>query len=97
LTALYLAGSKNTDSWHASWGDLQRASPLDAPMVPASSTTITADDECLPCNGFYLSEPICLGNFEFIAIYFGGLSQSPRRGNEAAIFMGSTCSRVSTP
>jgi hypothetical protein len=25
LTTLYLAGAKNTDSWHARKGDLQRA------------------------------------------------------------------------
>jgi hypothetical protein len=35
-------------------------------------------------------EPVRLGNFEFITDYFGGLSLSPRRGNEGAIFVGLT-------
>jgi hypothetical protein len=35
-------------------------------------------------------EPAHLGNFEFIADYFCGLSLSPRRGNEGAIFVGLT-------
>jgi hypothetical protein len=33
LTILYLAGAKNTNCWHAKKGDLQRAFPLDVPMV----------------------------------------------------------------
>jgi hypothetical protein len=36
LTTLYLANAKNTDSWHTRRGDLQRAFPLDVPMVPSS-------------------------------------------------------------
>jgi hypothetical protein len=31
-----LAGAKNSDSWHASKRDLQRAFPLDVSMVPSS-------------------------------------------------------------
>jgi hypothetical protein len=91
LTTLYLAGAKNTDSWHARKRDLQRATPLDVAMVPSSSIAVTAD------GGFSLGEPVHLGNFEFIADYFGSLSLSPRRGNESAIFMGSTRSEASTP
>jgi hypothetical protein len=64
---------------------------------PSSSVTMTTDGECLACGGFSLGKPICLGNFEFIADYFGGLSLSPRRGNEGTIFMGSTHSGASTP
>jgi hypothetical protein len=36
LTTLYLAGAKNTNSWHARKGDLQRAFPLDVLMAPLS-------------------------------------------------------------
>jgi hypothetical protein len=96
LTTLYLASAKNTDSWRARKGDLYRATPLDISMVPSSSITITADGERLACGGFSLSEPVGLGNFEFIADYFGGLRLSHRRGNEGAIFVGSTHSRAST-
>jgi hypothetical protein len=66
-------------------------------MVPSSSIAITADGERLACGGFSLREPIRLGNFEFMADYFGSLSLSLRRGNEGAIFMGSTHSGSSTP
>jgi hypothetical protein len=31
-----LAGAKNTDSWHARKGDLQRTFLLEVPMVPSS-------------------------------------------------------------
>jgi hypothetical protein len=63
-------------------------------MVPSSSIT---DGECLTCGGFSLDKPIHLGNFKFIADYFGGLSLSPWRGNDDTIFVGSTHSGASTP
>jgi hypothetical protein len=66
-------------------------------MVPSSSIIIAADGKCLTSGGFSLGEPVHLGNFEFIADCFGCLSLSPRRSNEDAIFMGSTCSVASTP
>jgi hypothetical protein len=66
-------------------------------MVPSSSIAITIDDERLACGGFSLGEPVCLGNFEFITEYFCGQSLSPMRGNEGAIFVGSTRSGASTP
>jgi hypothetical protein len=59
-------------------------------MVLSSSIAIIADNEHLTWCGFSLGEPIHLGNFEFIADYFSGLSLSPRRGNERAVLMGST-------
>jgi hypothetical protein len=86
---------RNTNSWHARKGDLQCATPLDVPMVPSSSIANTADDECLACGGLCLSEPIRLGNFEFITNYFSSLSLSPKRGNEGSIFVGSTHSGLS--
>jgi hypothetical protein len=74
-----LAVRKNNDSWHARKEDLQRAFPLDVPMVPSSTITIAIDGERLTCAGFSLSEPVCLRNFKFIADYFGDLSL-PLRG-----------------
>jgi hypothetical protein len=65
-------------------------------MVPSSSIIIAADGECLTCDGFSPSEIVRLGNFEFIANYFGGLSHSPRRGHAGAAFMGSTRSGAPT-
>jgi hypothetical protein len=56
-------------------------------MVPSSSIVVAADGECLTCRGFSLGEPIRLGNFEFIADYFNGLSLFPKRGNEGVPFM----------
>jgi hypothetical protein len=54
LDHLILAGAKNTDNWHATKGDLQRAFPLHVLMVPSSVLTIGADSECLSCGGFSL-------------------------------------------
>jgi hypothetical protein len=97
LTTLYLAGAKNTDSWRAKKGDLQHATPLDVPMVPSSSIVITTDGEHLACGGFSLSDPVHLGNFQFITNYISGPSLSPMRGNEGTIVVGSTHSEASTP
>jgi hypothetical protein len=97
LTTLYLADAKNTDRWCAKKENLQHAFPLDVMVVPSSTIVIAADGECLTCCGFSLGETIHLGDFEFIADYFGGLSLSPRRGNAGAGFMGSTHSRAPTP
>jgi hypothetical protein len=74
---------------------LQRAFPLDVPMVPSSAITIAADGECLTCGGFSLGETVRFRSFEFIADYFSGLSLSPRSGDSGAAFMGST--RNGTP
>jgi hypothetical protein len=66
LTILYLVSAKNIDIWCAKKGDLQRAFPLDVPMVPSPVIAVTADGERLMCGGFSLDETVCLGNFEFI-------------------------------
>jgi hypothetical protein len=52
--------------------------------------TVIADSERLTCGGFSLGENSHLGNFEFIADNFRGLSLSARRGTIGATFMGST-------
>jgi hypothetical protein len=65
-------------------------------MVPSSTIIVTTNDEHLTCGGFSLGETVCLRNFEFITDYFGGLSLSPKRGDEGAVFMGSTHSGAST-
>jgi hypothetical protein len=66
-------------------------------MILSSSIAIIADGERLVYGGFSLSETVHLGNYAFIADYFGGLSLSPRRGDKAAAFVGSTHSGASTP
>jgi hypothetical protein len=92
-----LAGAKNIDNWHTGKGDLQRAFPLDVSMVLSYAITIATDGEHLTCDGFSLSKIVRLGNFKFIADYFGSLSLSPKRGDTGAAFMGSTHSGASTP
>jgi hypothetical protein len=77
LTTLYLTSARNTNNWRARKGDLQRAFPIDIPMVPSSVLAITSDGECLSCSGFSLSETIRFGSLEFITDLFGGLSLSP--------------------
>jgi hypothetical protein len=64
--------------------------PQAIPMVPSSSIAIPADGKCLTCGGFSLGELVHLGNFKFIADYFGSLSLSPKRSDECAISVGST-------
>jgi hypothetical protein len=66
-------------------------------MVPSSAIVVATNGERLKCGGFSLGKTIRLGNFEFIADYFCGLSLSPGRGDEGASFMASTCSGASTP
>jgi hypothetical protein len=66
-------------------------------VVPSSSIIVVTDGECLAYGGFSLGKPVHLGNFEFIANYFGSLSLSPRRGNGGAVIVGSTHSMPSTP
>jgi hypothetical protein len=65
-------------------------------MVPSSAITITTDGECLTCSGFSLGKPIRLGNFNFIADYFDGLSLSIGGGDSGTTFMGSTRRAAST-
>jgi hypothetical protein len=97
LTTLYLAGAKNTDSWHARKGDFQCTFPLDVQMVPSSTLTIATDDKRLACGGFYLSETAHLGSFEFTTDYFNGMSLSLRRSNTGVTFIGSTHSGSPSP
>jgi hypothetical protein len=67
------------------------------PMVPSSSIIVTVNGQRLTCGGFSLTEPVHLGNFEFITNYFDSLSLSPKRGNEGTVIVGSTRSGASTP
>jgi hypothetical protein len=66
-------------------------------MVPSSMINIAAEGEHLTCGGFSLGETVRLGNFEFIADYFSGLTLSPRRGDSGTTFMGSNCSGTPSP
>jgi hypothetical protein len=70
--------------------------PLDVLMVSLSTIIVAADGERLTCSEFSLGETIHLGNFEFTADYFGGLSLTPRRGDACATSMGSTRNGAST-
>jgi hypothetical protein len=63
-------------------------------MVPSSAIV---DGEHLTCGEFSVGKTVHLGNFKFIAEYFGSLSLSPMRGDEGAAFRGSTHSKASTP
>jgi hypothetical protein len=97
LTTLYLVGAKNTDSWHARKGDLQRAFPLDVLMVPTSALTIVANGERLSCDVFSLSKTIRFGSLEFITDCFGGLSLSCMGDGSDAAVMGSTDGGTPSP
>jgi hypothetical protein len=90
LTTLYFADAEITDGWRVRKGNLQRAFPLDVPMVHSSTLVVSADSERLTCGGFSLSEIVPHGSLEFIADCFCDLSLSPMRNNSGAAFMGAT-------
>jgi hypothetical protein len=54
-------------------------------MVPSYVIAIAVDDESLMCGEFSLGETVRLGNIEFIANYFGGLSLSPMWGEQTPL------------
>jgi hypothetical protein len=77
LTTLYLAGAKNTDSWHARMGDLQRTFPLDVPMVASPRLSFITNDNNPTDIGLAPGSAIHFGSLEFITDPFGHLSLSP--------------------
>jgi hypothetical protein len=77
-------------------GDLQCAFPLDRSDGSIIFNRHCTDDECLTYGGFFLGETVHVGNFKFIADYFGSMSLSPRKGDEDTTLMGSTRSGAST-
>jgi hypothetical protein len=74
LTNLYLAVAKNTNSWRARKGDLQRAFPLDIPMVISSKLSFVANGNNLTSVGLTPGETICFGSLELTADRFGCLT-----------------------
>jgi hypothetical protein len=76
---------------------LQRAFPLDIPMVPSSALVIAADGERLSCDVFYLSETIHFGSLEFSTDHFGGLILFAMGDSSSAAVMGSTRVGPSSP
>jgi hypothetical protein len=87
---MYLAGAKNSDSWHARMGDLQHDFTPNVLIVPSSALAITMDGEHLSCDVLSLSEMICFESLKFITNSFGGLNLSLMRDGSGATIMGST-------
>jgi hypothetical protein len=67
---------------------LQRAFPLDIPMVPSFVLAVSNDGERLACGGFSSGETIHFGGVEFIVDHFGDLSLTPRGSDSDATPMG---------
>jgi hypothetical protein len=62
---LYLASAKNIDSRHARKGDLQRAFPLDDPMVPSLKLSFVANGDNSTGVGLDPGHTIHFGSLEF--------------------------------
>jgi hypothetical protein len=88
LTTLYLADAKNIDSWCDKKGDLQRAFPLDVPMVPSLKLSFVANGNHLTGVGFAPRSTIYFGSLEFPADCLGHLSLSPLERDSSAVFIG---------
>jgi hypothetical protein len=78
LTTLYLVGAKNTDSWHARKGDLQRAFPLDVLMVPSPKLSFVANGNNPTSVGLAPGSTIHFGSMEFTTDRLGCLSLFPQ-------------------
>jgi hypothetical protein len=65
---------KNTNSWHARKGDLQRAFSLDIPMVISSKLSFIANGNNLTSVGLTPGKTICFGSLELTADRFGCLT-----------------------
>jgi hypothetical protein len=78
LTTLYLVGAKNTDSWHARKGDLQRAFPLDVLMVPSPKLSFVANGNNPTGVGLAPGSTIHFSGMEFTADRLGRLSLFPQ-------------------
>jgi hypothetical protein len=94
LTTLLFASAENTDIWHARKGDLQRAFPLDVPMVCLLKLTFVANGNNLTGVDIAPSETIYFGSLEFTADRFGRLSLSPKGVDLGAIFVGMVHNRL---
>jgi hypothetical protein len=88
LTTLYFAGAENTNSWRAMKGNLQRAFPLDVPIVYSSRHTFVANGNNPTGIGLTPGETICFGSLELTADRFGCLSLSPKRVDQGVVFIG---------
>jgi hypothetical protein len=85
---LVLAGAKNTDSWRARKGDLQRAFPLDVPMVTSLKFAFVANGRNLTGVGLAPGETIRFSSLEFNVNHLGSLSISPKERDSGANFIG---------
>jgi hypothetical protein len=79
---------KNTDSWHARKGYLQRAFPLDDLMVPTPKLSFIANNNNPTDVGLAPDSTIHFDSLGFIADHLGRLSLFPQERELGAIFIG---------
>jgi hypothetical protein len=95
LTILFLC-IENTDSWHDRKWDLQRAFPLDIPMVPSPKLSFVANGNNPTGVGLAHGDTIHFGSLEFTIDRLDHLSLSPQEGDSSAIFVGMVYSGMSS-
>jgi hypothetical protein len=76
-------------------GDLQRAFPLDVPLVPSPKLSSVTNDNNTTDVGLAPGSAIHFGSLEFITDRFGHRCLSPQEQDAGAIFIGMVHSGLS--
>jgi hypothetical protein len=88
LTTMYLAGAKNTDSWHTWKGDLQHAFPLDVMMVSSPKLSFIPHGNHLTSVSLALVSTIHFGSLDFTTDRLVHLSLSRQEWDSSTVFIG---------
>jgi hypothetical protein len=88
LTTLFLSVQKTPTVGARGRGHLQRAFPLDVPMVSSLNLSFLSNGNNLTGVGLAPGETIRFGSFEFTMDHLGCLSLSPMEWDSGTFFIG---------